>query len=384
MACVVVRYHEVALKRGNRPRFVARLVQNIRDSAQGLGVREARSLPGRIVLRLHEEADVEAVCARVGRTFGVVNYSVGYETPLEIEAMREAALALAAAASFRSFRIDARRANKQFPMRSPEIEADLGGLVQSQSGADVDLSHAEFTITVEVLPQSAFVSGQKQRGPGGLPVTISGRVSCLLSGGIDSPVAAYRMMQRGCRVDFVHFHGTPFTSRASLDKARELASVLGRFQQRAKFWDVPFGEIQSEIVARVPRGPRIILYRRMMLRIATALARRSRCRALVTGESLGQVSSQTLPNMSVIDTATPMLVLRPLVGMDKVEIVNQAERIGTFETSILPDEDCCTLFVPAHPTLHATLRGIDEAEAALDVPALVERGVSAANLERLG
>lgn len=384
MACVVVRYHEVALKRGNRPRFIARLVQNIRDSAQGLGMREARSLPGRIVLRLQEGADVEAVCARVASTFGVVNYSVAHETPLEIEAMREAALALAAATSFRSFRIETRRANKQFPMRSPEIDADLGALVQECSGAAVDLSHPELTITVEVLPHSVFVSGAKRRGPGGLPVSISGRVLCLLSGGIDSPVAAYRMMQRGCRVDFVHFHGTPYTSRASLEKALELTSHLARFQLRSKVWSVPFGEIQSEIVARVPRGPRIILYRRMMLRIATALARRSRCRALVTGESLGQVSSQTLPNMSVIDTATPMLVLRPLVGMDKVEIVAQAERIGTFETSILPDEDCCTLFVPSHPTLHATLRGIEEAEAALDIAGLVERGVASASRELSG
>jgi thiamine biosynthesis protein ThiI len=251
-------------------------------------------------------------------------------------------------------------------------------LVQERFGATVDLEHPELTITVEVLPSAIFVSGAKRPGPGGLPVSISGRVLCLLSGGIDSPVAAYRMMQRGCRVDFVHFHGTPYTSRASLEKASELAARLMRFQLRANVWDVPFGEIQAEIVRHVQRSHRIVLYRRMMLRIAEAIARRGGGRALVTGESLGQVSSQTLPNMAVIEAATPMLVLRPLVGMDKSEIVAHAQRIGTFEISILPDEDCCTLFVPSHPTTRATFAEVEAAERALDVAALIERGLAVA------
>jgi len=383
MACVVVRYHEIALKGGNRQRFVARLVQNLRDATAGLGVREARSLPGRIVLWCADDADVDAVGARVATTFGVVNYSRAEETALDVEAVRVAAVALAERARPRSFRIATRRANKQFPLTSPELNALLGASVQARTGAAVDLDGAELTITVEVLPRSVFVSGAKRPGPGGLPVTVSGRVTALLSGGIDSPVAAYRMMQRGCRVDFVHFHGAPYTSLASLEKAQDLAAHLTRFQLRSDLWTVPFGEIQAEIVRHVPRTHRVVLYRRMMLRIAAALARRAGGRALVTGESLGQVSSQTLPNMEVIGAATPMLVLRPLVGMDKSEIIAQAERIGTFETSILPDQDCCSLFVPAHPTTRATAAEVEAAEAALDVAALVEQGLAAVGRVRL-
>ena len=262
------------------------------------------------------------------------------------------------------------------------MNALLGRAVQDATGARVDLDDAELTITVEILPRSAFVSARKLAGPGGLPVTISGRVCCLLSGGIDSPVAAYRMMQRGCRVDFVHFHGAPYTDRASRDKARELATLLTRWQLHSDLWVVPFGAIQAEIVARVPRTHRVVLYRRMMLRIASALAERTGCRALVTGESLGQVSSQTLENMEVIGAATPMLVLRPLVGMDKAEIIASAERIGTFATSILPDQDCCSLFVPPHPTTHATAAEVAAAESLLDVAELIRRGIEAAEHER--
>jgi thiamine biosynthesis protein ThiI len=189
------------------------------------------------------------------------------------------------------------------------------------------------------------------------------------------------MMQRGCRVDFVHFSGMPYTSRASVDKAHDLVEHLTRWQLRSDLWVVPFGEIQSEIVARVPRSHRVVLYRRMMLRIAEALGRHG-ARVLVTGESLGQVSSQTLENMQTIAAATSTLVLRPLVGMDKNEIIQQATRIGTFATSILPDQDCCTLFTPAHPTTRATLAEVDAAERQLDVPALVARGVAGATRER--
>jgi tRNA uracil 4-sulfurtransferase len=219
MRCVVVRYHEIALKGGNRQRFVQRLVTNLRDATVGLGLRAADSLPGRIVLRLADDAAVDTVCERVAQTFGVANYSVGVEVAADIEAIREAALACASAETFATFRVRARRADKRFPLTSPEIGAVIGAAVLERCGGRVDLDHADLTIDVEVLPRSAYVSGGKRPGPGGLPVTISGRVTCLLSGGIDSPVAAYRMMQRGCRVDFVHFSGTPYTSRASVEMA---------------------------------------------------------------------------------------------------------------------------------------------------------------------
>ena len=379
---VVVRYHEIALKGGNRQRFVARLVENLRVVTAGLGVRSAQSLPGRIVLWLADDAAVDEIRARVATTFGVANFSCAVETLCDIEAIRAAVLAEAAARPFASFRITTRRADKRFPYTSPALNALLGRAVQDVTGRAVDLERPELTITVEILPRAAFVSSRKEPGPGGLPVSISGRVTCLLSGGIDSPVAAYRMMQRGCRVAFVHFHGGPYTDRTSLEKARDLVQHLTRLQLRSDLWVVPFGAIQAEIVARVPRTHRVVLYRRMMLRIASVLAVRSKSRALVTGESLGQVASQTLENIQIIATATPMLVLRPLVGMDKSEIIAQAERIGTFATSILPDQDCCSLFVPPHPTTHATAAEVAGAEAALDVGALVEQGLGGAEHER--
>jgi len=379
---VVIRYHEIALKGGNRHRFVARLVANLREVTAGLGIRRAQSLPGRIVLWLAPGAALDEIRARIASTFGVANFSIASETRAELDALRETVVAAALRERFASFRIVTRRADKRFPHTSPEINVVLGKAVQDATGAAVDLDHAEQTFTVEILPRGAFVSSAKIPGPGGLPVGISGRVACLLSGGIDSPVAAYRTMQRGCRVDFLHFHGGPYTDHASRDKARELVAHLTRLQLRSDLWVVAFGAIQAEIVARVPRTHRVVLYRRMMLRIGTVLAARTKSRALVTGESLGQVASQTLENMQVVATATPMLVLRPLVGMDKSEIIAQAERIGTLATSTLPDQDCCSLFVPPHPTTHATIAEVEAAEALLDIPALVEQGVAAAEHER--
>jgi thiamine biosynthesis protein ThiI len=385
MRCVVVRYHEIALKGGNRQRFVQRLISNLRDATSGLGVRAAQSLPGRVVLRLGDQTSadrLDALGERVAATFGVANYSLGVEVAADFAAMRAAVLACAESEPFTTFAVRTRRADKSFPMTSPELSAALGAEVLAHVGGRVDLEHPDLTINVEVLPKGAYVSGGKRPGPGGLPVTISGRVTCLMSGGIDSPVAAYRMMQRGCRVDFVHFSGAPYTSRASVEKAHDLVAHLTRYQLRSELWVVPFGAIQSEIVARVPRSHRVVLYRRTMLRIAAVLGRSSGATALVTGESLGQVSSQTLENMQTIAAATPSLVLRPLVGMDKNEIIAQAERIGTFATSILPDQDCCSLFTPPHPTTRATLAEVEAAERLLDVPGLVAQGVAGAERER--
>jgi tRNA uracil 4-sulfurtransferase len=218
----------------------------------------------------------------------------------------------------------------------------------------------------------------KHPGAGGVPVGISGRGAALLSGGIDSPVAAYRMMRRGLKLDFVHFHSYPLLSRASQDKARELAAHLTRFQGRAKLFLVPFGLLQREIVARVRRPLRVVLYRRFMMRIASAIGSEIGAQTLVTGESLGQVASQTLENMQVIEQAATLPILRPLVGMDKNEIIELARRLDTFEISIIPDQDCCTLFTPRHPETHARLDEVEEAETNLDVQRMVTEAVSGA------
>jgi thiamine biosynthesis protein ThiI len=234
-----------------------------------------------------------------------------------------------------------------------------------------------------VLPDAAYVSAGKLAGAGGLPVGVTGRAMALLSGGIDSPVAAYRMMKRGLRMNFVHFHAHPLVSPASREKAHELATHLTRYQAHSTLALVAFGALQREIVARTHRPLRVVLYRRFMMRIASALARRAGASVLVTGESLGQVASQTLENMMVIERASELPILRPLIGMDKNEIIAEARRLGTFETSILPDEDCCTLFTPAHPETHANLAEVERAEMEFDIERMVADAVRTAEMVRL-
>jgi tRNA uracil 4-sulfurtransferase len=292
-----------------------------------------------------------------------------------MDALRDAILESLNGHQFNSFRIDTQRGDKTFPLTSPEINRRLGAAVKECSGARVDLENAEFTVTVEILPRDAFFGFDKIPGAGGLPVGASGRVMALISGGFDSPVAAYRMMRRGCRIVFVHFHSAPYQDKTSQEKVRRLVAHLTRHQFLSRLYFVPFGEIQRQIVAGVARPLRVVLYRRMMLRIGEAIARKEKAKALVTGESLGQVASQTLDNMAVIQQAARLPILRPLVGMDKQEIIDQARRIDTFEISSIPDQDCCQLFVPAHPATKARFDDVQQDESRFDVSELVRYGV---------
>jgi tRNA uracil 4-sulfurtransferase len=370
---VIARYHEVALKRGNRPFFVNQLINNIGRALRGTGVRRVKSAPGRIVVLLGKQADWPAIRERLARVFGVANFALAQRTERSIDDIVGGVLAAIEGRSFASFAVRTKRADKSFLLTSPEANRVIGAAVQAASGAAVNLSHPELLITVEILPREAFFSLEKLPGPGGLPVGTSGNVIALLSGGIDSPVAAWRMMRRGCRVDFVHFHGAPYQDRASRDKAIELARALTPYQFESRLHLVAFGEVQRDIVAQVRRPFRVVLYRRMMLRIATAIAAELHAQALVTGESLGQVASQTLENLSAIEDATDLPVLRPLVGMDKNEITAQAQAIGTYEISIQPDQDCCQLFVPRHPATRMSTALAHEVESVLDIPALVQQ-----------
>jgi thiamine biosynthesis protein ThiI len=277
--------------------------------------------------------------------------------------------------------VSARRADKRFPFTSPEIEREIGGLIKQNRGWAVNLGHPAMTIHIEMLPDGAFYYFGKEPGAGGLPTGTGGRVACLLSGGIDSPVAAYRLMRRGCAVLLIHFHSYPILSRASQEKVREIATLLTKYQQHSRLVLVAFGELQQQVVLSVPTELRVVIYRRLMIRIAERLARTWRARALVTGEVIGQVASQTLENLTVIAEAATMEILRPLVGMDKDEITAQAERIGTLPISNIPDQDCCQLFTPRHPATRARLEQVLRAEEALPVGELVARAVEAAAVE---
>ena len=340
MHAILVRYHEVALKKGNRPYFVEMLKRNLLSSVKDLGFREIKKLPGRLLLISSEKADRQEISHRLQRVFGVANFSFVERSSRDLKVLGQKILESLDGRHFSSFRIDTKRGDKDFPLTSPEINREVGAVVKERSGARVDLKNAELTISIEILPHDAFFGFGKIAGAGGLPVGVSGRIISLISGGIDSPVASYRMMQRGCRLIFVHFHSAPYLDKTSQEKVRDLVKYLTRYQFISRLYLVPFGEIQRQIVAAVQRPLRVILYRRMMMRIAEAIAKKERGGALLTGESLAQVASQTLENLAVIEKATTLPVLRPLVGMDKQEIIDQARKIGTFETSIIPDQDC--------------------------------------------
>jgi thiamine biosynthesis protein ThiI len=382
MKSVIVHYQEIALKGKNRPWFVARLVRNIRQALGDLDVRDVRALMGRIEVVLGPAADWSVITERLGRVFGIANFARAGRAPLDVETIARAILNDLDADDPPSFRLSARRADKRFPLTSPEIEREVGGRIKEARGWHVDLGNPALTIHVEALTDQAFYYFGKERGAGGLPVGASGRVVCLLSGGIDSPVAAWRMMRRGCRVLFVHFHSYPILSRASQEKARELAALLTRFQFNSTLFLVPFGEIQQRVVLAIAPPLRVVIYRRLMMRIAEAIAREHRGLALVTGEVVGQVASQTLENMTAINEVVSMPVLRPLVGMDKEEITAEAQRLGTYPISIIPDQDCCTLFTPRHPATKARLTDVAIAEGRLPVAEMVAGATAAAVVER--
>jgi thiamine biosynthesis protein ThiI len=378
MSSVIVHYQELALKGRNRPWFVASLARAIRLALSDLDVVSVQSLMGRIEVKLGA-APWDVVRARLAGLPGIANFALATHVPPDLDVIADAVVKAVAGRPASPFRISARRADKRFPLSSPEIERRIGQRVQEATGWPVNLSHPQLRIHVDlVAADDAFFYFDRERGPGGLPTGTSGKVAGLLSGGIDSPVAAWRMIKRGCRAYFIHFHSYPVLSRASQDKARTLAELLTRHQLRSQLFLVPFAPVQQQIVMSVPPALRVVIYRRMMVRIAERLARGAGVHALVTGDVIGQVASQTLENLTVVGEAATMPMLRPLVGFDKEEITREAQQLGTYEISIIPDQDCCTLFTPRFPATRATRDAVERAEAALDVAALVDAAAEAA------
>lgn len=381
MASVVIHYGELALKGRNRPWFINTLVRTIRTALADLDVEHTRALMGRIEVRLGPSCPWDEVRGRLRRLPGIGNFARATHLAPDLETIADAVTNAVAGHETGSFRIAARRADKRFPIPSPDIEREVGRRVQAATGWRVDLSRPELVIHIEVLSSDAFFYFDKHLGTGGLPVGTSGKVMCLLSGGIDSPVAAWRLIKRGCRAYFVHFHSHPILSRTSQDKARTLVEQLTRHQLRSRLTLVPFAPIQQQVVVTVPPPLRVVIYRRLMVRIAEQLAHRYGAHALVTGDSVGQVASQTIDNLTVIESAATMPILRPLIGFDKDEITAEAQRLETYATSIIPDEDCCTLFTPRYPTTRASRAAAEAAEAELDVDALVRRALEDAVVE---
>jgi thiamine biosynthesis protein ThiI len=376
MNSIVVHYKELALKGRNRPWFIQVLVRNLRRALAGLEVTSVRFVMGRIEIETGDQTSWDDLRARISRVFGIANFSKAGRATHDFQQIADAIIADLGDRHPASFRVSARRSDKRFPFTSPQIEREVGGLIKEAKGWHVDLEDPELTVHIEMLPQYAFYFFGKEPGAGGLPTGTSGRVACLLSGGIDSPVASFRMMRRGCSVLFIHFHSYPILSRASQEKVREIATLLTTYQQRSRLMLVPFGELQQQVVLAVQPELRVVIYRRLMLRIAERLARSWHARALVTGEVVGQVASQTLENLTNIAEATSLEILRPLVGMDKDEITAQAERLGTLPISNIPDQDCCTLFTPRHPATKVRRDHVLAAEAALPIEEMISRAVA--------
>jgi thiamine biosynthesis protein ThiI len=381
MKSIVVHYQEIALKGRNRPWFIGRLVRNIKTATSDLDVQRVVQKMGRIEIVLGSSEPWDAVADRLRRVFGIANFSRARLVPLDIDGIAKAILEDLGDLQVSTFRVSARRADKRFPLTSPQIEREVGGRVKAVKGWTVNLDNPALTIHVEALTGEAFYYFGKEAGPGGMPTGVSGRVVALLSGGIDSPVAAYRLMKRGCRVIPVHFHSYPILSRASQEKVRELAALLTRYQQYTRLYQVAFGEIQQRVVLSVAPPLRVVIYRRLMVRIAQAIAGTAHAGALVTGEVIGQVASQTLENVATIGAVSTLPIFRPLIGMDKEEIIAEAQRLGSYPISIIEDQDCCQLFTPKHPATKARVRDIDSAERALPIDDFVRQAVEGAVVE---
>ena len=385
---IVVHYHELWLKGGNRKFFLSKLVYALRRALEGIPLERIERPGDRLLVRFGEGAPLDEACARLARVFGVAYYAVAHPVERDLQAICRAAWDEVQSERFATFAVRAKRSDKTFPTRASEIEAIVGRHLLEQlraAGRDVrvNLDEPELTCRIEITPGPALVYARKISGAGGLPTDTGGRMMCLLSGGFDSAVAAYKMMKRGAHLSFVHFYGTGAQpGESSVHVARALVRRLVPYQFTAKLILVPFEAIQREIVRYAPESYRVLLYRRMMLRIADPFARRNHALAIVTGDSLGQVASQTLHNMVAVGAAARIPVFRPLAGDDKQEILALARKLGTFEISAEPFHDCCPVFLSRTPALHARAEELEKAEAQLDIAALVRQGVETATVER--
>jgi len=380
---VVVHYDEIGLKGKNRPYFEDLLMRNIKQALEGLGPIDTQRLYGRLLVSLKEECPWDLIGERIRRVFGISYFARVFESPCDLNLLKERLREELPDAGYESFAIDTKRSDKTFPLPSPEINRDLGSFVQAETGKRVDLTHPDLRISVEWLHDRVLFFFDRMRGPGGLPVGVSGRVVGLISGGIDSPVAIYLMMKRGCSVVFIHFHSFPFTNRASQRKVMDLARELNRSRQVSRIYLVPFADLQKEVAATTPASYRIILYRRFMLRLAEAIAGREEAGAIVTGDSLSQVSSQTLSNLRTIEEAVRIPVIRPLIGFDKKEIINLAQEINTYSVSIQPHDDSCMFLMPRQPFTRSTSEELRKVEKDLDVGGLLNRALGQAECHAL-
>ena len=376
---ILVKYGEIILKGGNRPVFERMLIKNIRDALKSFPDLRVSIAQATIYIETAEE-NIDEVCERLGRIFGIVSISRAGVCEKNIESMKAAAVEYLRdkLKAGMSFKVEAKRSDKRFPLTSIEIAQQVGGaLHEGVAGIVVDVHNPEVLVRAEVRDNAAYVYStlDKINGRGGMPIGTGGLATLLLSGGIDSPVAGYMIAKRGVELNAVNFFSFPYTSDRAKEKVIELARILTGYVTKLKLYVVPFTEIQLEIRDKCPEEHMTLIMRRFMMKISEIVAKKTKSSALITGESVGQVASQTLAALNVTNSVCNMPVLRPLIGMDKEEIIERARDIGTFETSILPYEDCCTVFTPKHPTTKPKLEDIERTESVLDIDALIEKAV---------
>ncbi|OHA14082.1 MAG: tRNA 4-thiouridine(8) synthase ThiI [Candidatus Tagabacteria bacterium RIFCSPLOWO2_01_FULL_39_11] len=374
---VVIHYNEIALKGKNRPFFENVLCRNILMMLADAGIKNAKAqrISGRILVRVSGDKPVNffdtgssASGAKIvkdvlSRTFGIKYFAFGTEVEAETESIKKQAILFFKKPYPKSFKIKARRSEKNYPFTSKELEEEVGAFVQGKTRIPVDLDNPKKTLFIEVVQRRAFLYCEKIGGLCGLPFGVSGKAISLISSGLDSPVASWYFIKRGCKVTFLHFHSFPYISKSSQENVKELLNILRRYSpEKLKLILFPFGDIQKYIVPRVPSKFRIIFYRRIMMRVASLFCKKEKAIGIVTGESLGQVASQTLENLRAIGDAAKFPVFRPLAGFDKEDIIRQAEKIGTYDVSILGGEECCTLFMPVSPATKCRLPDIKKIE----------------------
>jgi len=380
---ILIKYGEIHLKGLNRPFFENMLVKNVKRALTDFGNAEVIKGEGRLYVKGIIPEQIKNALDKLGKVFGIVSMSVAEEIDKDMEAIKAAALKQAKEAYLegkKTFKVESRRSDKTFPYKSPDISREVGGyILENLQGIKVDVHFPDVTINVEIR-EKAYVYCDNVLGPGGMPVGTSGKAMLLISGGIDSPVAGYMTAKRGVELSAVHFFSYPYTSQRAKEKVEDLCRILSEYVGRIKTYMVPFTEIQQTIYENCPSDQLTILNRRFMMRIAQRLAQKERCKALVTGESIGQVASQTLDSLSVTQASVDMLVIRPLIAFDKIEIMDLAQKIGTYETSILPYEDCCTLFLPRHPVTKPKLELIERSESKLDIKSLEQQAIDEAEM----
>ena len=377
---ILCHYAEVGLKIGNRRFFENWLKQNIKASLLRVISKEEfdiRKIHGRILVELKKDIskDKNNITRALSDTFGVAYFAFAKKVSQDIRLIKEESLSILNENQFETFKIKARRPDHRFLLTAQQVNEDVGAFVLSKINKTVKLNDPDITCFIDIVQGVAYLYTEKIIGPGGLPTGANGKVVGLLSAGIDSPVATIMAMKRGASVILVHFHSVPMTTEDSIEKVKQLTEVLRRYQSRIHLYLVALTTIQKEILVKTKEKFRILLYRRFMIRIAEMIAKKDKAKALITGESLGQVASQTLGNIAAIESVSTIPILRPLIGLDKQEIMDLAKHYGTYDISILPDQDCCSLFVPKHPATNAKKQYLDQEENNLNIDDLMKEAI---------